>query len=80
MIFVVAEDKPSTKILEENTKYNDILVVPGSDVYKKLVYKVSIAFRWANFFHPTKIVAKVDSDVVVVVDNVRNSVALDRKI
>jgi hypothetical protein len=55
-----------SKLIEENEKYNDIIVSNLIDSYHRLTYKVILGFQWVRKYCPSvKFIVKVDDDVFV---------------
>ncbi|CAG8570417.1 8842_t:CDS:2 [Diversispora eburnea] len=57
------------KILAESERYNDLLIVPASDLYDNLSHKVYKSFEWANKYDFNYFV-KTDDDMFVRMDTV----------
>lgn len=62
-------------IKQEMSTYKDILQVDVEDSYSNLIYKMLAVYRWIAANHPDKYVLKVDSDVVVLLDKVKEIVS-----
>ena len=56
------EDK---KIAGEETKYNDIILMPDVDVYRHLPQKVKYCYKWGVAHTTAKWFVKTDDDSVV---------------
>ncbi|GMR38470.1 hypothetical protein PMAYCL1PPCAC_08665, partial [Pristionchus mayeri] len=67
VIFLVGESS-SESIENEAMKYEDILQVTTPETYRNLVYKIAIGFRWLKANIDTEFVAKIDTDTVVHID------------
>jgi hypothetical protein len=67
-LFIVgsAANESNDVIIEENKKYNDMLLIDTSDAYKNVVYKHLAVINWINeHCHNATFYAKMDDDVMV---------------
>lgn len=74
VVFLLGTGYMTESVKEEITASKDILQVDVLDSYANLVYKLLAAYRWIAANHPDKYVLKIDSDVVVLLDKMKETV------
>ncbi|VDO89628.1 unnamed protein product [Heligmosomoides polygyrus] len=75
VMFLLGAGYLTGPIKQEMSTYKDILQVDVEDSYSNLIYKMLAVYRWIAANHPDKYVLKVDSDVVVLLDKVKEIVS-----
>ncbi|OZJ03911.1 hypothetical protein BZG36_03275 [Bifiguratus adelaidae] len=73
-----SETLMADKIAQEQAKYNDILIIPSSDLYNDLSRKVYSSLLWANDYE-FDYLAKTDDDIFVRFDTLGNELAAQGK-
>ncbi|WKX99796.1 hypothetical protein Q1695_014573 [Nippostrongylus brasiliensis] len=70
VVFLIGTGFVGDSVKNEIQTSNDILQVDLHDSYSNLVYKLLAAYRWIAAHHSSKFVLKIDSDVVILLDKV----------